>query len=281
MENKIDNLTIEQEMLMETIVDKYEKYVLSGEDIYNIEIIQKGIYFLYELADLKKPEITICTSPLEMVDVAHLKKGEMYDYLGCGYDSGWTSFYDFMQQIGVVFDDEWNFDIWKDFITKSGVFATVLCENMAFVCIRPCKVKRNSDGDLHCENGAAIAWRDGYEEYFLNGVAVDETIVKTPFDKLDSKIILIEKNAEVRREIVRKIGVERICQQLNAKTLDSSGNYELLGLDIGDKNIRPYLKMKNPSIGTYHIEGVHPSCKTVSDALNWRNGTDEKPIVLT
>lgn len=281
METKIKELTHQQEELMAEVADRYEKYVLSGDDTYDENAIIKGIKFLYEISELKLPEIVICTSPLDMVNLAGLKKGETFDYLGCGYDSGWTAFYDYMQQIGVEFDKEWNFDVWKEFITKSGIFATVLCENVAFVCIRPNRVKLNADGNLHCENGPAIAWVDGYEEYFLNGVSVDEALVKTPFDKLDPKMILTEKNAEVRREIVRKIGIERICEKLGAKIIDANGEYELLGLDIGDGRVRPYLKMKNPSIETYHIEGVHPDCKTVSDALTWRNGTSEKPIILT
>ena len=32
---------------------------------------------------------------------------------------------------------------------------------------------------------------------------------------------------------------------------------------------------------TYHIEGVHPDCHTVAQALNWRNGTEVRPDVLT
>jgi len=39
--------------------------------------------------------------------------------------------------------------------------------------------------------------------------------------------------------------------------------------------------MRNPSIGIFHVEGVDPSCDTVEKALNYRNGTDERPLVLT
>ncbi len=37
------------------------------------------------------------------------------------------------------------------------------------------------------------------------------------------------------------------------------------------------------SIGTFHIEGVHPDCTTVKKALAWRNNLDEyvKPDQLT
>ena len=280
---KIEELTESQEHLMEKISAEYEKSVLSGDDSYDVEKIVNGINFIYSLIDLQEPEIVICSSPIHMAQEAQLKKGETIDYLGCGYDSGWTAFYDFFQSIGVKFDEEIKFDIWKEFILHSGVFATVLCENVAFVCIRPCVVKTNSNDDLHCENGPAISWCDGYEEYALNGVWVTKEIVMTSKDKLDSKIILKETNAEVRREIVRKIGVEKISSDLGSKCIDKStdGVYELLILNMGDGRRRPYLKMKNPSIGTWHIEGVSPEIKTVKEALVWRNQSEENPVELT
>lgn len=60
--------------------------------------------------------------------------------------------------------------------------------------------------------------------------------------------------------------------------VDQDGDYELLWLGLEDGRTRPYLKMKNPSIGVYHIEGVHPTCRTVRQALNWRNGLTEAQI---
>ena len=45
----------------------------------------------------------------------------------------------------------------------------------------------------------AIRWRDGYGEYYLNGVLVTEEIVMTPAEKLSAKLILTEKNAEVNQ----------------------------------------------------------------------------------
>jgi len=279
---KVENLADGCDCLMEAIAAEYETKALSGDDSYDEEEIVKGVDFMYALTELKKPEIVICPSPMDMAIQSKLNEGETIDSIGICSDSGWTAFYDCMERIGVKYDDEFGFKSWKNFITKAGVFATVLCENVAFVCIRPCVVNRNKDGNLHNEKGLAIAWRDGYGEYFLNGVAVEEELVMTPAEKIDPKILLKEKNAEVRREIVRKIGIERICQKLDAKVVDKQGDYELLMLDIGDNRRRAYLKMKNPSIGIYHVEGVHPGCDTVDKALNFRNsGIGTKPIVLT
>lgn len=277
----IEDLTEEQDHRMATLAAEYEAIALSGDDRYSVEEIKKGIDFLYQLADLKSPNIVICTSPMAMALESKLEKGEFIDGLGCGYDVGWTAFYEFMEGIGVEFDKEWNFGAWRDFIKKSGVFATVLRENVAFVCLRPWEVYRTEAGDLHNEKGPAISWRDGYAEYFLNGVAVDEELVLTPAEKINPSILLKEKNAEVRREIVRKVGIERVVQKLGAEVIDKKDDYELLLLDLQDGRKREFLKMKNPSIGTYHVEGVPPGTKTVKEALTWRNGTDLVPAQLT
>ena len=151
----------------------------------------------------------------------------------------------------------------------------------AIVSEKPVALHLNARGQLHSESGPAVLYRDGWAIWALNGVRVPQYIVETPSYRLNPQTVLRETNVEVRREIVRKVGVERLCEALNATVLDAWGNYELLNLDLRDGRRRPYLKMKNPSIGVFHIEGVAPSCRTVQEALVWRNGTDERPVVLT
>jgi hypothetical protein len=153
-------------------------------------------------------------------------------------------------------------------------------ENICFISDRPKEIHKKGIF-LHNTDGPALSFRDGYSLWFLNGVDVGEKIVSAPPERLDAKLILTEKNAEVRREIVRKIGVERVCQKLGAKVLNKQDNYELISLELGDGRNRPYLKMINPSTSTYHIEGVSPEIKTVEQALNWRNQSNEKPVLLT
>ena len=146
---------------------------------------------------------------------------------------------------------------------------------------RPVELHRNADGDLHRDGGPAVLYGDGWGVWALNGVRVPQQLVETPGDRLNPKLVLTEGNVEIRREIVRKVGVERLCEGLNARVVDARGDYELLDLDLRDGRRRPYLKMKNPSIGEYHIEGVPPDCRSVPEALAWRNRTNERPVVLT
>ena len=196
------------------------------------------------------------------------------------HDASWLGFYDYFSNVlRLEKQTEKLKGLW---IISQNAGWFLPHENICWVSERHdvCKLK---NGGIHSEVGPAIHYPDGFSIWALNGVRVPQMLVETPSEKLDAKLILEEKNAEVRREIVRKIGVERVCQKLDAKCISKSvdGMYELLLLDLGDGRNRPYLKMRNPSISTYHIEGVPPEIKTVEQALNWRNGMEGSPLVLT
>jgi|GEM_PF-3577106 len=195
---------------------------------------------------------------------------EFYEYYDMA-EPGFRSYEidDFVEE-WFPFVDAYEAGLWLFWITEIEVIALA----------RP--ILHLKDGELHSERGPAVHWPDGEEEYFvLNGAHVPREIVETPASELDPRLILRERNTEVRREIVRKIGIERVCDALGAECIDRAGNYELLLLDLQDGRHRPFLKMKNPSIGVYHIEGVAPECRTVAEALAWRNQSDVPPAMLT
>lgn len=45
-------------------------------------------------------------------------------------------------------------------------------------------------------------------------------IVLTPAENLDCKRVLTEENAKVRKEIIKKIGIDRVIKELGAKTIE-------------------------------------------------------------
>ena len=185
-------------------------------------------------------------------------------------NKSWSTVHTSFENVWLPFVDAYEAGLWLCWITTSEIIALA----------RP--RLQISFGQLHADNGPAVSWPDGEEQYFfLNGVHVPRELVESPANEIDPRLLLSERNAAVRREIVRKVGIERLCAGLNAQYVDRVGNYELLLLDLQDGRIRPYLKMKNPSIGVYHIEGVAPECRTVAEALAWRNQSDVPPSVLT
>lgn len=114
-----------------------------------------------------------------------------------------------------------------------------------------------------------------------DGQCTREAVTLCPEKKLKAAWMFRLKNAEARKVLVDRLGIKRICKELKVEVVDAQDNYELLLFELDDDRKRPYLKMMNPSIGVYHIEGVHPFCKTVKEALDWRNQTTERPQRLT
>ena len=131
----------------------------------------------------------------------------------------------------------------------------------------------------------ALSYLDGWGIYALNGVRMKADYVLTPAEQLKPSVILAETNAEVRRELLRKVGIERFLSAAKHKVLNTQGNYSLLSIELSPaiRDAR-YLKMVNPSVGCWHVEGVAPECDTVQEAINWRAGNINKewnPSVLT
>lgn len=144
---------------------------------------------------------------------------------------------------------------------------------------KPTKIKIIGER-LHADGETALEYEDGLVKMFaLHGVRVPEWLVMTPAQKLNPKNLTTKKelkeNVEVRREFVRKVGVERCLDILGWKIVNKECNYELGEVVVSDSP-RRYLKMLNPSIGVWHLEAVHPSCNTVQEAINWRRYGDKE-----
>ena len=196
-------------------------------------------------------------------------------------DAGWLAFYSFFKNEMKIQLTE-KLDPLFELAYSAGWILPF--DDLVIFSERPTGLHMEGD-QLHKDMAPAVSYADGFSIYSLHGVRVPKEIVMTAWDKMDVNLITKTTNAEIRRELVRKIGIERVCDKLNAQCVDKgtfAGNdYELLLLDIGDGRKRPYLKMKNPSIGVFHIEGVAPECKTVMDAIKFRNGSTITPEVVT
>jgi hypothetical protein len=154
-------------------------------------------------------------------------------------------------------------------------------KDICLISERPCELYRNHQGILHKDGGMAIKYPDEWGIWCLNGVIVPQHIAESKDSDFKPEWFTKETNLEVRREVIRKFGVERVMEHLNAKVVDKDGDYELLELNLGGDITARALKMVNPSIGTYHIEFVTPQCDTVAKALAFRNGSDLTPDILT
>lgn len=153
---------------------------------------------------------------------------------------------------------------------------------------------------LHNESDMALKYRDGTGIYALNGTRIPEEfswIVTTPAEGLNPKEVMRISNTTVRTEAIKKFGIERLADKLGKKVLhtdevfiparlteyydeetgefvpsvipDTISKYNLVSVRLGGEE-RIYLEGSCPSSGSPFFEAVHPECRTVGAALNWR-----------
>jgi hypothetical protein len=209
-------------------------------------------------------------------------RGSWYFYRGGAWWAGWHAYVSFFRDICgweheslVAFAHDEQHALNAGWCWQ-GVHCAMLSDRPSAIHLR--------DNRLHCETGPAIAFRDGWALWFLHGVRVPEWLVETKDTDLDPARIMEITNVEVRREFVRKIGMERLWHKLNPKILETrkcpiGGTYTLADLHVGEGRLWRVLRMENPSVPeVWHIEGVPNDRETVYAALNFRNNLPESQI---
>lgn len=151
----------------------------------------------------------------------------------------------------------------------------VMKKNDKCVFLRSDAKHLDTDGNLHNDGNPAYISGDT-ELFFLHGVHISKEfahMVTMSSHDIDPKQVLAIQHVDVRRELIRKIGIEQFIDSLYHKVIDRQGDYELIEVLLTDNtwSRARYLKMLNPSIGAWHVEGVPNECATVEAALLRRN----------
>jgi len=151
-------------------------------------------------------------------------------------------------------------------------------DNVCVVCEKPIALSVDTNYRLHAEGTPAIRFADGFSIYAYHGMILPEWYGYFHPYQWQSKWVLKEHNAEVRRALIQGIGYDRICQELEATELDYWQEYTLLSIDFADDfddagNPKPVylLKMTCPSTGHIHALRVPPDVKSAKEAIRWVN----------
>lgn len=276
----ITKLTESQKKLFKTYRDKWISIGLKTGPA-NRRYVESLVPALYKSGGLEAPkDIMWMPSPKAALD--YINKKGYSDYRCYGqHDAGWLSFYAYMYEVLNIKEVEPLIPLMK-LATEVGWFWCY--DKLVIFSERPVKLSLNEQGQLHDEFGPAIVYSDGTCGYYINGVRMLDKFFSDCLPKdLPAAVIAETENVEMRRELVRLIGLDRVYKELGAEVKDKEGNYELITLNIGTEKPEPYLKMVNPSIKTLHLECVGENCTTVKEALAWRNGLDKfvQPTILT
>ena len=156
-------------------------------------------------------------------------------------------------------------------------------ENFCFVSERQSLLRLDDAGRLHCEDGPAHAYPDGYEAYAWHGVSYPKAwTAKKP----SASEALQLKNIELRRVACEMVGWEHILGQLDSYILDKDPDPEigeLVSVNIPDIGRERFLRV---TCGTGRIFAlpVPPSMTSARAANAWTWGLEPdqyKPEIRT
>ena len=272
----IEKLTSEQIAKFPQYVTEWIKVGFSTTQM-SLEDATKDFTDFQRLILKKTPApVILLNSPLECWDkIKSLYNNDeslnefIWPTFDCQFWASWGAFYTYInKELGIKYTCQEEFDCFIRCLRYGMVFPL---DELCIVCQPFSEIHRNDNG-LHCETGPALSYNGQVDIYALNGVVMPKEYIMTPARDIKAETIFKEKNVEIRRELLRKVGIEQVMNELPHKLLDKVDNYELYSIDLADevKDAR-YLKMLNPSIHVWHVEAVGPEVLTVKDAKLWRN----------
>jgi len=280
LKEKLTALTKDQEGAMEGYKDEGCRIGLTLEDnktdpkrvhdIMNQLRVSCGFEEAEDFVYLDSPKAAV--SGYEECNVHNC----MYGY----HDINWIQHYMFFKKETEIEVDD-RIDLMLELAETAGWMW--MTPKLNIITKRPVKLnmikKSNNIKVMHNYNGKAVEFADGYGVYMINGVQIPKDLtylVDMPAEEIDIKTVLDIKNTEIRTEFLKKVGIEKAFDSLSKTKLDEKemeigGTYELFSVQLGEVT-RIYLRGECPSNQEPFFEGCHPDCKTVEQALNFRNG---------
>jgi hypothetical protein len=267
----ITKLTKKQEAKFPYYVKKWTTIGLSTKKSNDKEIT-RIVKEIYKVSGLNEPEVIIVDSPQQAIDMGCKRDSDRYVK---GY-AGWSAWVDFFKtECGVKVENDLESELAQHCLMYW------VYEGKSFVVRNPVEINLDDQNRPHSYNRPSMLFANGDCLCYFSGIKVPMKYVKAK--TFTKKEILSEENVDIRREMVAKIGIVEAEKILGAKSVEKlstkfGGKYELLMIDYkGDGTDRPYLKMKNPSINAYHIEGVKEGVSSVSEAIMFRMNLNEMP----
>ena len=134
------------------------------------------------------------------------------------HDAGWLSFYAFFRDVvGLAGETD----------RATGLMDLARCAGWAIPHERVCWIserhhilRRDDRGRIHCEDGPAIAYPDGWAIYAVHGVRVPEYVIERPEEISPAKIDG-EKNSEIRRVMLDRFGPGRYLRDTGTQAIHS------------------------------------------------------------
>jgi hypothetical protein len=202
----------------------------------------------------------------------------VWDSVYGAHDSGWLSFYDFFgEAVGLNTKNGKLHGLME--LAKSAGWALPHRE-MCFVSERHNILRRDDLGRLHCENGPACAYPDGWSIFAWHGTRIPAEWIMDR-KSLTPEIALKWENMEQRRAACEILGWDSILSQLKAKVINEDDDPQigiLVEVTIPDIGKEKFLRVLCGT-GRWFALPVPKEMKTALDAQSWTWGLDKKSFV--
>lgn len=269
----ITSLTPEQEARFPEFVQKWTDIYMST-DPCDFENAKEAAKLTYRLAGLPEPtKFYLTDSPkaaIKLIKELDPSKTErqIFDEMSFGsHEATWLSFYDYFKEVvGLEVCNKLNglFELakysgWVSFYEDTVVFQH-----------RPNIVKFDDQNRLHCEDGPAISFPDGYSVYCWHGVRIPSDWIEHKAN-LTPEIALKWENIEQRRCACEILGWAAILRKLDSKVIDIDDDPmigTLLEVNIPEIGKEKFLQVLCGTGRTFAIP-VPPEMKTALEANAW------------
>jgi len=198
--------------------------------------------------------------------------------------SGWDAFLSFFRHVVRLDINYAAYEAWETLSLHSG--PRMVHAEFCIISDRPEVLKVDEQNRPHCIDGPFCRWRDGSELYSVHGTRIPAHIINHP-EKITAQQILAEENAEIRRVMVERVGMERFLSEAGARKIHSHDMGDLFSIDIPndpDEVLRA-VRVTDPSTGRVYFLRVPPQIERADDAVAWTFGFETaknyRPLVET
>lgn len=290
---KIESLTEEQKAKFPAYVREWTDIGLCTDPADRTQA-EVAVKLMYRCAGLAEPlRIVWCGSPFALVKKQAMAETGVLNALqspvassaqkaagtsDCVYgqhDANWLAFYAFMRdELGLKDQTAKLAGLIE--LAKSAGWALPY-ERACYVSERHDTVKKDNAGRLHCLEGPAVRYPDGWGVYAVRGTRVPKEWVEGRAT-LNPMIALTTENMDLRSAAAILIGWDRIIAQLKPRVVDTDPDPsigELLEIDLPDEPGQKFLRARCGT-GRLVTIRVHPSIKTALEAGAWSYGLAPK-----
>ena len=147
------------------------------------------------------------------------------------------------------------------------------CQDICWISDRPCHIYFDKNNRLHCEDGPAIEYRDGWGSFCWHGVSVPVEIIMHP-ESITVERINNEKNIEVRRVMLERYGEARYIEDSNVEVIHEDEHGTLYRHSFSSDEPLVMVRVTN---STPEPDGSHkhywlrvpPTMQTAHQAVAW------------